>query len=77
MTSISDFSLVRSFSSLSQMLFSLRDVKTIYILIRPKKKVAPQARANKEIAGSPIFSRLRYELGDDFDAYFQVCVRQR
>ena len=57
-----------------QILYSLRDVKTIYILIRPKKKVAPQARANKEIAKSPIFTRLRREMGDDFDAYFQSKV---
>jgi len=57
-----------------QMLYDLRDVKTIFILIRPKKKVSPQTRATKEIASSPIFARLRTDLGDDFDAYFQVCL---
>lgn len=57
-----------------QMLYDLRDVNKIFILIRPKKKMAPQARANKEIASSPIFARLRAEMGDDFDAYFRSKV---
>ena len=43
-------------------------------MIRPKKNVAPQARANKEIASSLIFTRMRSELGDDFDAYFESKV---
>ncbi|MGB1594509.1 MAG: SDR family oxidoreductase, partial [Promethearchaeia archaeon] len=42
--------------------------------MRPKKGATPQARANKEIATSPIFARLRAEMGEAFDAYFQRKV---
>ena len=36
--------------------------------------MTPQARANKEIATSPIFARLRAEMGEAFDAYFERKV---
>eukprot|EP00961_Rhodomonas_salina_P177876 2398596-Rhodomonas_salina.1 len=48
---------------LEKMLRDVPDLHKVFILIRPKKNVQPQQRAVAEISTSPIFNRLRSEVG--------------
>jgi len=50
---------------LEKLLRCVPDVGEVIILVRPKKGVRPSVRAQKEIFSSPIFDRLRGEIGHD------------
>eukprot|EP00211_Chloroparvula_japonica_P000283 CAMPEP_0119132420 /NCGR_PEP_ID=MMETSP1310-20130426/11825_1 /TAXON_ID=464262 /ORGANISM="Genus nov. species nov., Strain RCC2339" /LENGTH=1239 /DNA_ID=CAMNT_0007123053 /DNA_START=32 /DNA_END=3751 /DNA_ORIENTATION=+ len=53
---------------------SLPMVKKVVVMIRSKKGVAPSARLKKEVIGSPVFLRLREEIGEE--AFQQRCAEK-
>lgn len=56
---------------LEKILFSLPQVKKVYVLVRPKKATLAEERMRKEIIDSPIFDRLRAREAN-FDSFIQT-----
>lgn len=50
---------------LEKLLRTCPDVSQIYILVRPKRKIDPMDRINKEILTSPCFKRIRAQHGEE------------
>lgn len=59
---------------LEKMLRSVPMVRKIFVLIRTKKGETVQDRFEKQVIISPLFERLRRQLGADFDKYIKSKI---
>ncbi|MDQ4063175.1 MAG: SDR family oxidoreductase, partial [Actinomycetota bacterium] len=58
-----------------KMLRSLPELQRLYLLVRPSRDKGAKERFEKDMLGSPAFSRLREELGDGFEERVAEKVR--
>ena len=58
-----------------KMLRSLPSLERLYLLVRPSRDKSATERFEKDVLGSPAFSRLREELGDGFEDRVAEKVR--
>jgi fatty acyl-CoA reductase len=58
-----------------KMLRSLPSLGRLYLLVRPSRDKGADERFRKDVLGSPAFSRLREELGDEFEVRVAAKVR--